>query len=184
MKDKIEIELSKKKIFLLLIGALVFVILGVLFIMSPGLFASGFFRNSEIVRIIGIVAVGFFGLCLGFAVKKLFDNKMGLIIDQNGITDHTNATSVGLIEWNDITGIETVQIASTKILMLLTDQPDKYIERAKNTLSKRALKANHKMYGSPLSITSNSLKIKYDDLEKLISSELKKRKKIEDHNNI
>ncbi|WP_373400696.1 STM3941 family protein [Algoriphagus halophilus] len=104
-----------------------------------------------------------------------------MTIDQDGITDNSNATSVGLIEWGDITDIGTVQVASTKILMLETDKPDKYIEQAKNGISKRAMKANHKMYGSPLSIISNSLKIKYDDLEKLIREEFEKRKKKKRH---
>ncbi|MDC7996364.1 STM3941 family protein [Altibacter sp. HG106] len=177
MTDKIEIQLSKTKILLLLIGATVFVVLGTLFIMNPEQFKSPIFRNPETIRIAGIAAVAFFGLCLVFIAKKLFDNKVGLTIDQNGITDNSNATSVGLIEWDDITDIGTVQVASTKILMLETDKPEKYIERARNGISKRAMKANYKMYGSPLSIISNSLKIKYDELERMIREEFEKRKK-------
>ena len=176
MTDKIEIPLSKTKILLLLIGVTVFVVLGTLFIMNPEQFKSPIFRNPETIRIAGIAAVAFFGLCLVFIARKLFDNKVGLTIDQNGITDNSNATSVGLIEWADIIDIRTVQVASTKILMLATDKPDKYIERAKNGISKRAMKANHKMYGSPLSIISNSLKINYDDLERMIREEIEKRK--------
>ena len=177
MEEKIEIQLSKTKILLLLIGATVFVVLGTLFIMNPEQFKSPLLRNPETIRIAGIAAVAFFGLCLVFIAKKLFDEKVGLTINQNGITDNSNATSVGLIEWADIKNIGTVQVATTKILMLETDKPDKYIERAKNGISKRAMKANHKMYGSPISIISNSLKIKYDDLENLIREEFEKRKK-------
>ena len=177
MEGKIEIQLSKTKNLLLLIGSTVFVVLGTLFIMNPEQFQSPLFRNPETIRIAGIAAVAFFGLCSVFIAIKLFDKKVGLTIDQNGITDNSNATSVGLIEWADITNIGTVQVASTKILMLETDKPEKYIERAKNGISKRAMKANHKMYGSPISIISNSLKIKYDELENLIRDEFEKRKK-------
>ncbi len=177
MTDKIEIQLSKTKILLLLIGATIFVVLGILFIMNPEQFKNPLFRNPEAIRIAGIASVAFFGLCLIFIARKLFDKKVGLTIDQNGITDNSNSTSLGLIEWADITGIGTVQVDSTKILMLETDKPDKYIERAKNGFSKRAMKANYKMYGSPLSIISNSLKIKYDDLQKLIREEFEKRNK-------
>ncbi len=176
MKDKIEIQLSKTKILLLLIGATVFVVLGILFIMNPEQFKSTVFRNIEMIRITGIASVAFFGLCLVFIVRKLFDKKVGITIDQNGIIDNSNGTSVGLIEWTDITGIGTVQVASTKILMLETDKPEKYIERAKNGIAKKAMKVNQRMYGSPISIISNSLKIKYDDLEKLITEEFEKRK--------
>lgn len=175
MTNKIEIQLSKTKIFLLVIGATVFVVLGILFTTNPEQFESTHLRNSEFIRIAGIFSIAFFGLCLVFIARKLFDKKIGLTIDENGITDNSNATSIGLIEWNDITDIETVQVASTKILILETDKPEKYIARAKNGISKRAMKINHRMYGTPISIISNSLKIKYDDLEKLIRKEFEKR---------
>lgn len=177
MTDKIDIQLSKTKILLLLIGSTLFVVLGILFILNPEQLENSRFRNLEMIRIVGIVSVVFFGLCLVFIARKLFDKKVGLTIDQDGITDNSNATSIGLIEWNDITNIGTVQVALTKFIMLETDIPEKYIERAKNEISKRAMKANHKMYGSPLSIISNTLKIKHDDLEKLIREEFEKRNK-------
>ncbi|MEW7290635.1 STM3941 family protein [Aquimarina sp. 2304DJ70-9] len=176
MSEKIEIPLSKTKIVLLLLGALIFVVVGVFLILEPSTFITSRIRSESIIRIVGIASASFFGLCLIFIARKLFDNKEGLIIDNNGITDNSNATSVGLIEWQDITGVETLQIASTKILLLLTDKPDKYIERAKGSMSKRAMKTNHKMYGTPLSIVATSLKIKFNDLEELIVNELHKRK--------
>ena len=175
MNEIIEIPLSKKKIFFLLIGATVFVIIGILFILKPESYTTILFRNPEKIRIAGIASVLFFGLCEVFIGKKLFDNKVGLTIDQNGITDNSNATSIGLVEWKDIKGIEILQIMSTKTLILMTDKPDKYIDRAKNGISRRAMKANHKMHGSPLSIISNSLKIKFEDLESLIRNEFAKR---------
>ncbi len=175
MENKIEIPLSKTKIFILLIGAAAFVLAGIFFIINPGKFQGSFLRTPEMITILGIVALVFFGGCLVFLVKKLFDKKVGLTIDDKGITDNSNGTSIGLIEWEDITGIRTLQIASTKILMLDTDKPEKYLEKAKGGLAKRAMKANHSMYGSPLSIISNSLKIKYSDLEELIFTEFEKR---------
>lgn len=173
--SKIEIQLSKTKILLLLIGATIFVVIGGLFIMNPEQFRNQLFRNIETIRLVGVAAVVFFGVSLFFITKKLFDNKFGLTIEQKGITDNSNATSVGLIEWDDITNLRTIEVASTKILMLETNKPEKYIERAKNGLSKKSMKANHKLYGSPISIISNSLKIKHDDLEKLIREEFEKR---------
>jgi hypothetical protein len=60
----------------------------------------------------------------------------------------------------------------------MTDKPEKYIERAKNIISKKAMKTNHKMYGSPLSITSISLKISFDNLEKCYSNSLLKENNV------
>jgi len=176
MSDKIEIQLSKKKAIVALIGAGLFIIVGYLGAQKPEDFVSPIFRNPEIIRIIGIVGVIFFSLCLIFIVRKLFDNKPGLVIDENGITDNTNATSMGLIEWNDITMVEKKKVMSTKFLIIHTNNPEKYIQRAKNFISKRAVEMSCKTYGSPISITPNSLKMNFEDLEALITVELKKNK--------
>ena len=76
--------------------------------------------------------------------------------------------NVGLINWNDITGVGTYQVYSTKFIVLGTDQPDKYIEKASSGLTKKAMQATNKMCGSPLTINSNSLKIKHQKLEELL----------------
>lgn len=176
MGYKIEIELSKKKLILLLIAGVVFVIVGYLGAVKPEDFVSPIFRSPEIIRISGIAGVCFFGVGIIFIVWKLFDNKPGLIIDDVGITDNSNAMSMGLIEWKDINRIEKKQVMSTKFLILHTNNPEKYIRRAKNFISRRAVEMNVKTYGSPLSITSNSLKINFEDLETLITRELKNNK--------
>jgi hypothetical protein len=162
---------------LLLLGSVAFVAVGILFTLNPETFITSRLRSAEVVRIIGVVAVVFFGLCLVLIVRKLFDNKVGLTIDQHGITDNSSAISIGLIEWDDISDISTIQIASTKILQLKINKPEKYIERAKNAFIKRAMTANYKMYGSPLTISSVSLKIKFDELERIIAAELNRRRK-------
>lgn len=169
MKQPIEIQISKTKLSLLIVGASAFVIAGIFFSIEPSNFVSSVYRNEQIIRIAGIASVIFFGACFIWILRKFFDDKVGLQIDETGITDNSSGVSIGLINWNDITGIETYQIYSTKFIVLLTDQPDKYIQKASNGLIKKAMQANHSMCGSPLTINSNSLKIKHAELEKLIS---------------
>lgn len=173
METKIEIPISKAKIVILLIFAILFVLFGALFVISPDLFSGKL--TQPLLRIVGVVAVAFFGLCLVFIVKKLFDPNAGMIIDDRGIWDNSSGSSVGLIEWADITGIVTSQVSATRLLMIMTDQPDKYINKAKNRVSEKALIMNHKMFGTPISITSSALQISFDDLERLIMKEWKKR---------
>lgn len=173
--EKVEIPLSRRKIAGILICAVAFIILGILFMINPQTFVSPIMQNPEVIRISGFVAVGFFGVCLAFLIKKLSSGKMGLTIDQYGITDNTNATSVGLVEWGDITGIVKKQIMSNKFLVLHTNNPEKYINRAKNVVERRAMKMNNKTYGSPITIIASSLKIDFNDLEILIRSEFEKR---------
>ena len=177
MESTIEIPLSKLKIGLSFIGTIIFVILGILFTTNPEEWLTARSNSPGFVRIIGVISVVFFGVCGIFIGRKLFDKTIGLTIDEKGITDNTNGTSVGLIEWDDITGIDKVEISFSKILLIKTDKPDKYIDRAKNGISKRAMKANNRIYGSPISIISNSLSMKFSELEKLVKSELKRRGK-------
>lgn len=176
MNKGIEIKLSKKKLTLLFIAGVTFVTYGCLFIRDPENFTSPICRNPEIIRITGIAAVSFFGVGLIIIIKKFFDNKPGLIINEFGITDNSNASSVGLIEWSDVKGFERVEILSTKILLVLIKNPKKYIARAKNTLAKKSMEANNKRYGSPISIVSNSLKINFEELERLVKDEWEKQK--------
>lgn len=83
----------------------------------------------------------------------MFDPKIGMVIDENGINNNSSGVSVGLINGKDISSISTLKIASTKFILIESTNPDKYINRAKNGLSKRAMKANTKMYGTYISIS-------------------------------
>ena len=172
---EIKIPLSKTKIILLLIGALAFVIGGAWGIIEPERFASICYPKN-IVFISGLAGVLFFGLCFTFIAKKVFSGKPGLTINNDGINDNSNATSVGLIEWKDITGIKSWGTGSAKVIVVLTSKSKKYIERSKNIISKKATKANNRIYGSHLSIIYNLLKIKFSEFENLIAEQIEIRK--------
>ena len=179
MNNKIEIPLSKKKITLLLFAAIAFIAGGIWIAINPERFIPNIFgiTNSEIIRICGIVGILFFGAAGIYGIMKLFDKKVGLIIDSNGITDNSNASSIGLIEWNDISEIRTKQVVmSTKFLLIDIVNPEKYIGKAKNGIQAKLMKANMNMYETPLSITSTTLKYDFGELEKLIQSEFKRNK--------
>lgn len=172
--NKIEIPISKTKTTLIFIGALIFVVLGTLFIVSPDSITSPMFSNPQVIRIVGIVAVLFFGAAGVYGFRRLFDKTVGLTIDDNGITDNSNASSAGLIEWADITAIKTEQVMSTKFLLIFVSNPDKYLERITG-FKQKLMKTNMKMYGTPLSITSNTLKYNFGDLERLLKEKLAER---------
>ena len=64
MTKQIEITLSKKKIILVLIGALFFVVFGVLGTLNPESFVSHRYHSPLFIRITSIIGVIFFGICL------------------------------------------------------------------------------------------------------------------------
>jgi hypothetical protein len=169
MMTELNIPLSKKKNVLMVVGAIFFVLLGVLFVYKPQNFVTSVRGSIALIRLIGIVGIVFFGACSIYGLTKLFDKRVGLTMNENGITDNTNATSLGLIKWADISAIETRQIMSTKFLLVFVTNPDEYLNRATG-LKKKLLQANIKTYGTPLSITSNSLQCNFENLEQSINT--------------
>ncbi|WP_179337641.1 STM3941 family protein [Winogradskyella ludwigii] len=184
--EDIIIRFSKTKLVLMLIGCLAFIVGGIYMIIDPNKSTNSRY-SEEFLFFIGLLSILFFGLCLIFIAKKVFTRKAGLIINDKGIIDNSNGTSIGLIEWNDITGVETIKVSapvydyffsvsSPKMLLIKTSKPEKYIEHSKNMISKEAMKANNRMYGTPLTIIAHTLKINSSKLEKIISEQLKQRK--------
>lgn len=173
MTNELKIPLSKNKILLIFLGSLMFVALGIWFLNDPEKLANSSYRpkSAEFIQIIGIVAVVFFGVCGLFAFKKLFDKKDGLIINQDGIIDNASGTSIGLVKWTDITGIEITQVHSQKFIMIEVSNPQYYINLQKNRIGKMAMKANYNKYGTPISISANSLKTDFTALKKLIEKQ-------------
>jgi len=96
---EIKIPLSKKKKSLMLLGAAIFVLLGVLFVVRPENLTSPLHQNIALIRLVGMLSVVFFGACAIYGMIKIFDKKYGLIIGTEGIIDNTNASSIGLINW-------------------------------------------------------------------------------------
>lgn len=176
MSEAIEIPLSKTKISLYFIGALIFVLLGIVFTYEPTTYVSFRYPSPTVIRIAGIASLIFFGVCLIFITRKLLDSKVGLRIGKDGIWDNSNPTSLGLIEWDDITGFKTFRVSFTKLIIIKTNKPAKYIDRAKNGFVKRTMKSNYKTLGSPLTIMASSLTMKFDELEKLLEDQLEMSK--------
>lgn len=104
----------------------------------------------------------------------MFDKKYGLIIGKNGITDNSNAMSIGLVKWNDITGIKVLEVVNQKFIIINVSNSEYYIGLKKTGIGKMAMKANYKKYGSPISITANSLKLNFDGIKEIIEKQYEK----------
>ena len=175
MKNRIEIELNSKKDKLLLIPSILFTFIGIWFLFNPNIL-SNHNLTPEIIRIINISLILFFGINSIIGLKKIFNRKIGLIIDSNGITDNSNKSSIGLIEWKDITEIRTKHILSTKFFLIDINNPEKYLEKSKSIYQSKLLKINMDSYGTPLYITSYSLNFDFKELERILQTEFERNK--------
>lgn len=176
--DEIKIGLSKRKLFFAFLSSAIFILLGFLFILRPEKYISYVFTNPELIRVSGFASLIFFGLCLICILFKAFDKNPGLVINQNGITDNSHFCSVGLIKWSQIKEIRTQQVMSTKFLLVDVLNPEHFILKS-SSFKAWLMKANLKMYNTPISINSNSLKHNFDDLEKLLHQEWNRYKNSE-----
>lgn len=165
--EPVAIPLSKKKIVLLTLGSFAFVTLGVLFCSRPERYVSPVFQSSEFVSITGIACILFFGATGIYGLFKLKDKKVGLMLNNEGIIDNTNATSIGLIPWDTIVHIQSEQLMSTKFILVFTNNSDEILNKARG-MKRKLMLANAKMYGTPISITANTLDYDFNALEQLI----------------
>jgi hypothetical protein len=168
--DEKIIELSKKKVLLLIIGACAFVALGawLLLLDEATIQSLRRFNSPVFVHGVGLVSVVFFGLCGVLGIKKLVDKKPGLVFNSSGIVDNSSGVSAGLIPWTEIMGAEIFEIYKQKVLVIKVKNPQNYVERG-NWLKQALNKLNCKMCGSPIAITSNALKISFSELLSVFS---------------
>jgi len=163
--DKVEIPLSKTKMLLVVMGSLLFVAFGVFCVTTLADNQTRYL--PAYVKAVGILSVSFFSLTGIYGFWKLFDNKAGLTIDKTGILDNSSGGAIGLIRWVDVTGIETIQISSTKLLLIHVSNPEYYLDKVKG-IKRMGLNANYKRYGTPLCIASVALKYDFSALERLM----------------
>ena len=71
--------------------------------------------------------------------------------------------------------IQTEQVASTEFLLIYISNPDYYLDKVKG-FKRKLMQGNNKMYGTPLSITSNTLKYNFNDLVRLLNDKLNEQR--------
>jgi hypothetical protein len=173
LQSKVEIALSKQKIVLLLLGAIVLVALGLWFVIAPPQIENSYWGNPVKIKMAGYASILFFGMGVIFLSWKLRDNKPGLVLDDTGFIDNSAAVTAGKVLWIDIIKMEVIEIQRQRLIMIYVKNPQDYIDRQTSGLKKRLLKMNYSMYGTPLSISANGLKISFDELFSTLANRAK-----------
>ncbi len=159
MQDQypIEIALSKSKLFGLLLLSGGFVAIGLWLIVAQEMW------------FLGVLSLAFFGAAGIFLWLKLFDPKPGLILNEQGLIDNASGLSSGqMVYWTEIEDIWMTQVSSQQFITLGLKEPLAYIEKEPSSWKRKLMKMNHRLYGSPLHISANSLKIDFHRLYPLL----------------
>lgn len=161
----VSIRVSKFKVVLLLSGAISLVASAI------WIFYLSHYEPLHIsisIRIVSLFCIIFFGSCGLYNTKKLLNSNPGLVLDSAGIIDNSGAVSVGRISWQDLEGINITEIQGQRFITLYVTKPQKYLQRG-GFFKRRINALNYQLYGSPINISVNTLKINFDELTELIS---------------
>src|SRR5688500_9841106 len=166
------IPLNKSKLIIMLAGALAFVGIGCWFVIDPPVIENSYWGNPARLAILGYASILFFGIVAVVLIRKLPDTKPGLIINDSGLHDNSGGLSAGHISWTDIEDISVLEIQRQRLIMIHVKNPEHYIERQKNLFKRKGMQMNHRMYGTPISISAGGLRTSFDELMRLLHTRL------------
>ncbi|ASA25856.1 STM3941 family protein [Paenibacillus donghaensis] len=151
--EPLKIYLSKSKLWLMVLGSLIFVALGVWLIKLYVRGAVTFLHAG-----LGVISILFFGACLLFVVVKLFDRAPAVILDQRGITDQSSFAAGGFIGWDDIEDIQLYQLSGQTMIGIQLKDPALYLKQQYGSKG-RLMRINQGMVQSPVNIAQTSLNL-------------------------
>lgn len=157
-----EIKLLKGKLLLFFIGSFALYLLGIYTIFYPEEMST-FLNNAILARVIGVLTFLMCGILMILLLKVYF-NKKGLIINEEGIMDYSSMLAGHLIKWNDIVAIRKVDIRSVTILLIDIKKPNEYINQFGKVKS-WWLRLSANSYGTPIFLSSSFLDCSTDELE-------------------
>lgn len=164
--DSVVIPLSRSKLVLVMIGAIAFVAVSAWMWVAASQQTDA---SSQLIQVLAVVGGLFFGACALYAVVKCFDRRPGLILDPQGIVDHSSALAVGLIPWHEILEVQVVRVMNQKFLSILVSDPEKYLNRG-GLMGRLFNSLNSQSFGSPINISSNALRIDFQELLEIVTT--------------
>lgn len=147
---------------------MMFVIIGLWFIIKPPHISNSFFGNPTKLFIVGSLSILFFGYIGFWIFKKLFDKAPGLLISKEGIMNNSSGFSKQFIPWTDILSFNITSVQRQTFVNIVVRNPEDYINREKNFMKRKLMKMNLDQFGSVISISSNGLKCSWNELNRTL----------------
>lgn len=170
----IALKLSKNKL-ISMITAIVPTVIGINTIFhSPPEKLAALFPGSQYVML-GIACLGviFVGVLAVSIFNKLRDNRPGLVVSDEGITDNSSGVSAGFIPWSDVLEIKPYSLFGGHSLRIIVKNPEAYIQRQSGAFKRWLMWRNYKSFGAAISITSGSIRCSFEELEDLLNRRFK-----------
>lgn len=165
------IAVNKTKTLRNLVMAVLLLLLGILFVLKPFLFIRS--DDPGVIKIIGYICTALSGIGIIVFVQKLRDKKEVLVIDEDGVLDHSSGIAAGRIWWKDVKNIRVEQVAGQPFIMLEVKNPQVYLQQQLNPVKKRAMELNFQLYKTPVGISAQFLNIGSEQLLPLLEAAFK-----------
>lgn len=168
------VHASRTKAFFLLVLSIGFVSLGLWFLsLDPEVIsARNRYNNPTIIYALGWATVLFFGLAAVAICWRLVSAKPAFTLDNEGVTLFSHAQET-FVPWQDVSGLSVFEIHRTKMLVLNLRDPERYIEKG-GAVRRSMARANYRLCGSPIAITSAAVKLSFRELQELFEAYVRK----------
>ncbi|MFE7855360.1 STM3941 family protein [Streptomyces sp. NPDC057403] len=146
--------LAKTRVWLMLAGSLVFVALGIVFLVA---------HSTVKMTVAGALAVPFFGLCAVLIVQRLFRGRPELVVDDAGV-EHVR---LGRFGWGEIAAVrireQRVRNTSQRFIELVLHDPEAYLARAPRLVRSTA-SMNARLGFGPANMATNTLPVPPEEI--------------------
>lgn len=136
--DSVRLYRSRWKSLKFLLGSLLFVLLGLALIAWVGVLG----------RIVGGIAVAFFGLCGVYLLAEVLWRRPTVELDRSGIRVRSHLAAAGYLPWAEVTGAVVYRIEGQRMLGIEVRDREGLIARA--TPLRRFLMRSNRRLGYPL----------------------------------
>jgi len=166
--ENIKIGRSRIMTFLLILGAIGFVIGGVWILKDSD--------TDLFEKIIGGISILFFGAAIPLGIRKLITNEDAVEFNNYNLIIEPNSNKRIVIPWNKILGFDEIRIKGAKIITIKVSNPQEWINGEPNSIKRKLMQFNNRNYKTPFNITSSGLNISHKKLFELLIDYHKERK--------
>lgn len=162
-----EIPRNRAKGIAIMLGALSFVALGAWMV------AMNETHRGIPTPVIGVAGIVFFGAAFVYGVRTLRDRRPGFVVGPDGFEDRSSAVAVGFVPWTDVRELAVMRLSGQRFIAVRVANPATYVERG-SAWQRVARKANIRLCGTPITISTNTLRISTDELVQLLSAGIRR----------
>ncbi|MBG9793287.1 hypothetical protein ABD76_12505 [Paenibacillus dendritiformis] len=108
---------SKRKMFPILLGSALFVAVGILLMSAAEGFAVA----------IGAICACFFAITLIYSLWRILAPRPSLILHEQGFVDNASLSSVGEVNWDEVTDIYVYQFMNQRFIGIKVEKPERVL---------------------------------------------------------